>query len=185
MGRASTGLPNRVDHPGSDGHYVKAMIETPEIVRIRREHHRTTVACSDCYRGVDDIGGRRHPAELSRCSRLTVVKDEHLAHRRSEEPGKPRLTLPIPPCLGNHPCRNHQRVLMLKRSDDDRHNSAIVPLEADQRPGVENESRHRPSALSAAFRSTAVSGPPVSASISSSIDAKSSSFACSSKARAT
>jgi len=81
MAQASTGHSNRVDHPESDWHHVKAMIEAPEIVRIRREHPRATVACSDCYRGVDDIGGRRHPAELPRSSGLTVVKNEYLAHR--------------------------------------------------------------------------------------------------------
>ena len=74
---------------------------------------------------------------------------------------------------------------MLECTDNDRDDPSIIPLESDERSRVEDHRGHRPSALSAASRSEAVSGPPVSASISSSIDAKSSSFACSSIARAT
>lgn len=71
---------------------------------------------------------------------------------------------------------------------------SVVPFERDQRPGVQRDAGHRlvrfrvalgamPSARSAARRSAAVSGPPVSASIWSSIARRSSSFACCWRAR--
>lgn len=74
---------------------------------------------------------------------------------------------------------------MLECARDDGEDAADAAVELDERTGVENRSAHRPNALSAAFRARAVSGPPVSASISSSNDDSSSSFAFSSIALAT
>ena len=74
---------------------------------------------------------------------------------------------------------------MVKGASDDRHDAAFVSFESDKRSRVEDGRAHRPSARSAAFCSARVRGPPVSVSISFSSEAKSSSFACSSSARAT
>lgn len=169
----------------SDSNDVDVVIEATEVFRIGREHSGATIACSYCHGRIDDVAGVGHPADLPRGSGLVVVKGEHLAERRSEKPGQPRLTATIPPRLGNHSRRNEKRVLMPKCSDDDCDNMAIVPLESDECPSIENNCGHRPRARSAAFRSAAVSGPPVSTSICSSSEARSSSFVCSSNARAT
>jgi len=175
----------RMLHNPSDSNDVDVVIEATEVVRIGREHSGATIACSYGHGSVDDVTGVGHPADLPCSSGLVVVKGKHLAEWRPEKPGQPCLTAAISPGLGNHARRNEERVLILKCSDDDRHNMAIVSLESDECPSIENNGVHRPSARSAAFRSAAVSGPPVSASISSSSEARSSSFVCSSNARAT
>ena len=75
---------------------------------------------------------------------------------------------------------------MVECTDDDRDDPSIVQPKSDQCSRVQDHGGHQPSARSAAFISEAVSGPPpVSATISSSITARSSSFNCSSNARTT
>ena len=74
---------------------------------------------------------------------------------------------------------------MLKRSDDDRDDPSIVPLESAERTRVEND-RGSPTKSSAggfAFRGGEFATRLCQ--LSSSSDARSSSFACSSNARAT
>jgi hypothetical protein len=58
---------------------VEALIEVPKVVRIGREHTRTMLASSDGNGGVTDVGGRRYSTELPCGSRLSVVKDQHVA----------------------------------------------------------------------------------------------------------
>ena len=161
------------------------MIKTTKIIRVRREYPGSSIPCRNGHGGIAHVGGHCQPAELPGGPGLTVVKSEHLAKGRTEKSGEPCLATPISPSLGYYPGRNDDRIVMFEGPDDDGHDSPIVPLESDQCPRVQEDCRHRPSAWSAAFRSDAFSGPPVSASISSSIDAKSSSFACSSSARET
>ena len=141
--------------------------------------------CSNRDRSVDDIVCRRSTAELSRRSGLTIVKSDDATQRGPQEASQPHLSTAVPPRLGYDPRRHQERIVMLKCPDQDRDDPSVVALETDEGAGVEDHDRHRPSAWSAAARSAAVSGPPVSASISSSSDARSSSFACSSRARAT
>ena len=73
-GKVPAARPSSVNHLESDGNNIEAMIETTEIVRIRREHPRTSIPRSDSYRSVDHVSGHCHPAELPCGPGLTVVK---------------------------------------------------------------------------------------------------------------
>ena len=79
-------------HGLSDSNDVDVVIEATEVVRIGREHSGATIACSYRHGSVDDVAGVGYPADLPCGSGLVVVKGEHLAVWRSEQPGQPCLT---------------------------------------------------------------------------------------------
>ena len=171
--------------PPLDRHELKSAVDSADVVRVRGDDTQLALSAGERYGRINDVGGAADSAELSDGAGGAVVKGDDLAQRRAEEPGQSHLSTPVAPGLSDDPSGHDEGITMIKGARDDGHHSTIVALEVDKRSGVEHGSAHRPRARSAALRSRAVSGPPVSASISSSNEARSSSFAFSSKAAAT
>src|SRR6516165_2517080 len=160
-------------------------VQSTQIVEIGRDDPDTSLQRRGNDRCIDDIRGVCHSAQLSGRPCPIVGEHNHLAQRRPEKPCQPRLSRPVTPRLGYYAGWNEQSVSVIESSSDDRYDPPVIPLESNQGTSIEDGSAHRPSALSAALRSAAVSGPPVSPSISSSKEARASSLACSRRARAT
>ena len=76
----------------SDGDDVEVRIEASQIVGIRCDHSYRSLTCGKSHRGVHDIGGIGHSAQLSHCSGSTIIENHHLAQRRAKQPGQPGLS---------------------------------------------------------------------------------------------
>ncbi len=99
-----------------------------------------------------------------------------MAYRRTEKPDEMDLASTIAPHLTHDPGRHYQDVAVVQRPGHEADDAPVVAFEADQGAGVEHGTAQRPSTRSASADSSAVSGPPVPASISSNRDARSSSL---------
>ena len=111
-------------------------VEASEITWVRCDHFCRSLTSGERHRGVDDIGRTGHSAELSRCSCSTIIENEHLAQRRSQQAGEPRLSRPVSPDLSDDPGRHKENVSVVKRSSDDCDYATLVSFETDKRSGV-------------------------------------------------
>ena len=156
-----------------------------DVAGIGRDHPETASAGEDDDRCVDYVGRRRGTAELTGCPRRCVVERDDHACGRAEKPDQSGLAGAIAPYLSDDAGGDEEGVPVVECPGDNADEPPVVAFELNQRPRVEYRVAHRPSARSASAFSSAVSGPPVSASISSSNAARSSSFVFCSKASAT
>jgi hypothetical protein len=65
----------------SDGNQIDVTVDSAQVIRIGGDHSDTSLACSGHYRSVDYITGVGYTAQLSRCSSVPVVENEHFAQR--------------------------------------------------------------------------------------------------------
>jgi len=69
-------------------------------------------------RGVDDVSGTSHTAELAGGPRSQIIEGDHVARVRRQEAGEIGLTTAVPPGLSNRSSRSGQRLTPLAGSAD-------------------------------------------------------------------
>ncbi len=169
----------------SDWHDVEATVDSTDVVGVRGNHAQSPLACGDRYRRVSYVVSGGRSAELPDRSSGKVVERDDLTRGRAQQSREADLGSTVPPRLGHHASGHDEGITVLESPHHDRDDSTVVAVEPNERTGIQDCAAQRPSARSAALRSFALRAPPVSASISSRSDARSSSFAFSSRASAT
>lgn len=144
-------------------------------------------------RRIDDVVGPGDSAKLAGSPGAQVVEWLDLNPFGTQEARESRLSPSIAPDLPHDPGWHGQAQVALMGAGDDRNHRADVALECNQRASIEGQPAHAaprrscgagPRISSAARRSLAVNGPPVSASMAVSISARSSRLVFSSSAAA-
>lgn len=136
-------------------------VEDSQVLRVGCDHSHSVRPSGDHDRRVHDLGGVGDTAELSCRSGVAVVKGEHPAQRRPEEPGKAGLAGPVPPSLGHDPCRYQQQIVMFWRSGDYRDDTAaaaLKPVSAPRCQGPPRSPTERPVSSTAFTRTERTAG---------------------------
>ena len=118
-------------------------IEPSDVVGIGRDDAVTACPCAQHDGRIDDIGRPPDSTKLPGVACPSVVERNDLCLFCAEKSGEPGLPPPVAPHLADHTRRHRQSVAVLKVPNEERDDSAVVPLECDERAGIECESRQR------------------------------------------
>ena len=171
-------------------------IEGSYVIWIRSRDPVPVLPSAEHDGGIDHVGLTSNAAQLPSGPRALIVEGLHLYLLGTEQAGQARLTATIAPGLAHHARRHSEREAVVQGTHEQRDNTSIISLEADQSAGIQREPCHQrrfrrdflagiPSARSAARTSPAVNGPPDSSSISARSVESSSNFTFSSSALTT
>lgn len=117
-------------------------IEPSDVVGIRRDDAVAPRACTQHHGRSNDIGRSSDATELPGFACSLVVERNDLGVRCAEQSCEPGLSPPVAPHLADDTPRHGQSVPVLNVSKEERDDSALVPLECDERAGIECEPWH-------------------------------------------
>ncbi len=163
----------------SDRHNLKGWIENPKIIRIGRDRPLTGSASADHNVSIHNIGRTTRSKQPPHIGGINPVQRYDIGRRLTKEPGQTRLPFRMADSLSESTRRNRDARPGLAGSGQQDQDSAVVPVNRDQRPGIHCHAPHyaagllarplTPSASSAHRRSWCDSSPPVSPRASASM----------------